>query len=220
LDAYLRALEESVLQAHLAERGALVIMALVHPSRACWRAPALRGGENIWVLPFDPSQTRTQLRGLERAGLARSRLAVSYVQDYSGGLALLNYLLARCEQRHAFELLLDYCFSRIPAHECNRVKSYLEALCVLEVLEHAAIQRVLAVYHRRRPGARLSPTQAGEARNVLRKYWLARSTPDTPGRVVLVESVRRAAREVLKERDAELYAALNEAAHATPGGRR
>jgi hypothetical protein len=220
LDEHLRALEDLVLKPHVTQRGSLVIMALIHPSRACWRAPALRGGESCWLLPFEQPQTRAQLRRLDRVKLIRYRLETSHIQDYSGGLPLLNYLLASRKERRAFELFLAYCFSRIPTDERNQVKTYLEAVCVLEVLEHATIQRALEVHRRCCPKAEGYPAQAGEVRNMLQKHWLARPTPGAPGRIVLVESVRRAAREVLKAQNAELYAALNEAAQAPKGGQR
>jgi len=47
LDEPLRALEDRVLRPHLAQRESLLIMALIHPSLVCWRAPALRGGESL-----------------------------------------------------------------------------------------------------------------------------------------------------------------------------
>jgi hypothetical protein len=219
LDEHLRAFEDAILKSHLTQRGSLLIMAPIHPSRAPWRTPSLLGGENCWVLPFEQPQTRAQLRRLDSLGMVSHELAPSYVQDYSGGLPLLNYLLVRWERRHAFELMLAYCFSRIPADDHIRVRSYLEATCVLEVLEHAPIQRVFKVYRRHRPHARAYPTQAGVVRNLLQKHWLAHPARAAPGRIALVESVRRAAREVLKAQDAELYAALNEvAAPSRKGG--
>lgn len=217
LDDHLRELEDVVLRPHLAGYGALVIMALIHPARVCWRAPTLRGGDNHWLLPFEQPQTQAQLQQLEGAGLFRHRLATSAVQDYSGGLPLLNHLLAQQERRRAFELFLDHCFSRVPAGERDPVRGYLEAVCVLDVLEHAAVERALEVYHRHHPQGNGYPASAGEVRNALRQYWFARSAPDVPGHIILVESARRATREVLKVRDPQRYVAMNEAAHSLRG---
>jgi hypothetical protein len=93
----------------------------------------------------------------------------------------------------------------------------LEAVCVLEVLEHAAIDRALHVYYRLHPDVQGRPAPASEVRNTLREYWLTRSAPDLPGRTILVESVRRATREILKARDPKLYAVMNAAAYGSKG---
>jgi hypothetical protein len=212
LDEHLRALEDSILRPHLTHRSSLVLMALVHPSHVCWRAPALRGGERFYLPPFNEPQTREQVRRLAQVVPVRTGVEPSALQASSGGLPLLTYLLATHEQTEAFSLLLEYWFSRIPADERERVRNYLEAVCTLEVLEQAAIQRVLDVYLGYRPTAAGFPAHAGGVRNMLRKYWLSRPSPDAPGRIVLVESVRRAARQVLEARDAELYATLCQAA--------
>jgi hypothetical protein len=219
LDDHLRHLEDEILKPHVTLHGSLVIMALVHPSRACWRAPALRGGDGCRVLPFEQAETHAQLQQLAGMGLARHGLDAPAIQDSSGGLPLLNYLLSGWERQQAFELMLDYCFSSVPPENRAQVRIYLEAVCVLEVLEHAAIDRALHVYYRLHPHIQGHPAPASEVRNTLREYWLARSAPDLPGRTILVESVRRATREVLKARDAKLYAAMNEAAYGSKGWR-
>jgi hypothetical protein len=208
----LRAFEDAVVEPHVAQQGSLLVMALTHPSRLPWRAPSLLGGASCWLLPFEQPQTRAQLQRLDSLGLVSRKLAPSYVQDYSGGLPLLNYLLVRWERRQAFELMLATCFSQIPSDDQIRVRSYLEATCVLEVLEHGPIQRVFEVYRRHRPHARAYPTQTGMIRGLLQKHGFARPERAALGRIALVESVRRAAREVLKAQDAELCAALNEVA--------
>lgn len=220
LDDHLRALEDRVLRPHLAERDSLVIMALAHPSRTCWRAPGLRGGDLFWMQPFQQPRTSAQLAQLDRVGLARYGLASAAVQDHGGGLPLLNYLLAQHHRVQACEYFLDYCFSRVPAEERATVRRYLEAVCVLEVLEHARVDRALEVYYHHLSNAHDSPPSAGEVRSTLRKYWFARSAPDVPGRIVLVESVRRAAREVLKVQEPGRYVAMAVAAHGAKGVRR
>jgi hypothetical protein len=217
LDDHLRHLEDEILKPHVTLHGSLVIMALVHPSRACWRAPALRGGDGYRVLPFEQAETRVQLQQLAGMGLARHSLDAPAIQDSSGGLPLLNYLLSDWERQQAFELMLDYCFSSVPPEKRAQVRVYLEAVCVLEVLEHAAIDRALHVYRRLHPHVQGHPAPASEVRNTLREHWLARSAPELPGRTILVESVRRATREVLKARDPKLYAAMNEAAYGSKG---
>jgi hypothetical protein len=219
LDEYLRALEDAILRPHLAKRSSLVIMALVHPSHVCWRAPALRGGESRALHTFEESQTQDQVRRLAKTGASVGGSQVTGLQ-HSGGLPLLNYLLATHGRTEAFRLLLNHWFSRIPAEDAERVRNYLEAVCVLDVLEHASIQRVLDVYYHYNPNPADYPAHAGGVRNVLRKYWLARPSVDSPGRLVLVDSVRWAAMQVLEARDAELYAILNEAAHVEARGRK
>ena len=178
----------------------------------------MRGGENYLLLPFDEPQTRDQLRKLQKAGLLRNGLKTPDVQEYSGGHPLLNYLLATCKETDAFESLLKYWFSRIPVDERGGVLRYLEAVCVLDVLEYASIQRVLQTYKDHQSNTGRSRAHAGDVQNMLRKHWLARSMPDSPGHIVMVDSVRRAAREILKARDAELYAALDKAAKVTSRG--
>lgn len=220
LDEHLRALEDSVLRPHLSHRASLVVMALVHPSHVCWRAPALRAGEQYYLPPFNELQTRDQLQRLVRFVPVREGVEAAELQAASGGLPLLTYLLATHEQTEAFRLLLEYWFSRLPVDERECAWNYLEAVCVLDVLEHAPIQRVLEVYARHRPAAAGFPAHASGVRNMLRKYWLSRPAPDAPGRIVLVESVRRAATQVLQARDAELHTLLCQAARsASEGGK-
>jgi hypothetical protein len=215
LDEHLRTLEDSILRPHLTHRSSLVMMALVHPSHVCWRAPALRGGQRYDLPPFDESETRDQLQRLTKAMPIQKGMEPSRLQAASGGLPLLSYLLATREQTEAFGLLLEYWFFRIPLDERERVRNYLEAVCVLDVLEHASIQRALEVYAHHKPDAVGFPAHAGGVRNILRKYWLSRPFPDSPGRIVLVESVRRAAEQILETRDAELYSQLRTVAQAT-----
>lgn len=217
LDDHLRHLEDEVLKPQVTLYGSLVIMGLVHPSRACWRAAALRGAESYWLQPFEQGGTRSQLQQLAGTGLARHGLDAATIHDSSGGLPLLNYLLARGERRQACELMLDYCFSSVPPEKRTQVRTYLEAVCVLEVLEHAAIDRALQVYYQLSPAVARQPVSASEVRNLLREAWLARPAPDLPGRTILVESVHRAAREVLKARDPQLYASMNAAAYGSKG---
>jgi hypothetical protein len=219
LDRHLRALEDAILRPHVTQHGSLVFMALVHPSRVCWRAPVLRGGENYLLFPFHESQTRTQLQKLQKAGLLKNGHNAAKVQEYSGGHPLLNHLLATHEEKEAFESLLRYWFARIPTDERGRVLRYLEAVCVLDVLEHASIQRVLDAYDHYQPDSVRPRAHAGDVRTMLRKHWLARAAPNSPGRIVVVDSVRRAAKEVLKARDADLYAVLDRAAEVKPRGR-
>jgi hypothetical protein len=220
MDAHLRLLEDMVLRPHLSQRRSMVIMALGHPSRDCWRLPALRGGESRWLQPFDQAQTRAQLGQLEGAGLVRQRTTATALQDHSGGLPLLNYLLARWQREQAFNSLLELVLSPIPSDRRRLVRSYLDAVCVLEVLEHEPVEKVLYLYHRCQSGSNGTLAHAGQVRNLLLQHWLARSAPGMPGRIVLVESVRRAAQEVLRARDPELFVLMNEAVYGTVGGGR
>lgn len=208
LDKYLRALEDTVLKPELMHRGALVIMALVHPTRVCWRAPALRGAERCMLPLFDETQTREQLWQLHKAGVTQEKLKASWVQESGGGLPLFNYLLATRERLDACEALQEHWLARIPAADRYRVRNYLEAVCTLDSLDHAKIQRALEVYNRHHPDDGRHPAHPGDVRNMLRKHWLARSMPESPGRLELVDSIRRATREVLRAREAELYVDL------------
>jgi hypothetical protein len=211
LDESLRALEASLLWSLVTRRHTPVIMALVHPSQVCWRVPALRAGEIYPMAPFEPGQTSEQLQRLDRAGLVQEEMELDTIQEHSDGHPLLNYLLATRGETEAFESLLDYWFSRVPEAERAQVRNYLDAVCTLDVLEHASLRKALEVFCTHRPGAAGCPAHPIGVSNLLRKHWLCQPLPDAPGRLVLVASVRRAAREMLKARDAELYAKLEEA---------
>jgi hypothetical protein len=210
LDERLRALEAELLWSLVARRHTPVIMALIHPSQVCWRVPALRAGEICPLVPFEPAQTSEQLRRLEQAGLIREGMDRDTIQEHSDGHPLLNYLLATREEAEAYESLLEYWFSRVPDAERAQVRSYLDAVCTLDVLEHASIRKALEIFCSHRPGAVGCPAHPIGVSNLLRKHWLCQPLPDAPGRLVLVASVRRAARELLKAKDAELYAKLEE----------
>ncbi len=212
MDEKLRFLEDAVLRPYAAQRHCLVVMALVHPSQVCWRTPAFQAGERWLVTPFEYGQTRKQLRQLEKAGLATKRVKATAVQESSGGLPLLNYLLVTRGREEAFEALLEHSFLRVPVDERERVRNYLEAVCLLDVLEHAAIRKMMEIYVAHRPDAMEYAVHPIGVLNLLRKHWLSQSAFDSPGRMVLVGSVRRAATELLKARDAGLYAKLEEAA--------
>ena len=211
LDERLRELEASLLWSLVTRRHIPVIMALVHPSQVCWRVPALRAGEIYPLASFVDAQTSDQLRRLKRAGLIRNGIKSEPIQENSDGHPLLNYLLATRGEAEAFESLLDYWFSRVPEAERAQVRNCLDAVCTLDVLEHTSIRKALEIYCNHRPGAAGCPAHPIGVANLLRKHWLCQPLPDAPGRLVLVASVRRAAREVLKARDAELYAKLEEA---------
>jgi hypothetical protein len=228
LDENLRALEEMVLRPQLLQEGAMVIMAPVNPARDCWRTAALRGGARIELSLFEVAQTGEQLSRLRLAGLATRQWKTSALQDYSGGLPLLNHLLACSGPGPAYGYLLDYVLAQVPADQRRAVRGYLEALCVLEVLEQAKMERALRVYYQLKgwqsidgnPSPELRATGAAVlVRHQLQRHCLARSVPGAPGRVHLVDSVRRATREVLKQQDPDLYAATNAAAHGSREGR-
>jgi hypothetical protein len=212
MDDYLRTLEDEILMPHLLRQGSLVIMALVYPLRACWRAPVLRAEDRLPLLPFERLRTREQLRRLQQARLARASLEPSHVFESSGGLPLLNHLLATHDRIEAFELLLEYWLGKVPSDERGRVRGYLEAVCTLDVLEYVKMQQSLQLYSRYRAGGGRYSAHPIEVRNLLQKHWLAWSSPDSPGRIFVAESVRRATREVLKARDSELLARLQRAA--------
>jgi hypothetical protein len=217
MDAHLRALEETILRPCLQHRSALVIMALVRPSQSCWRAPALRGGYLLRLEPFDDAATAEQLQKLRKAGYVQVGVEAQALHASSGGLPLLSYLVASRSLAEAAELLLEYWFSPLPSLECACARNYLEAVCLLDSLEQASMQRALEIYYHYTPGAAGFPAHAGGVRNILQKHWLAHPAGQAPGRLVLVESVQRAAREVLKSRDWEMYQVLSRAAMGSKG---
>ncbi|HSJ56576.1 MAG TPA: AAA family ATPase [Anaerolineae bacterium] len=212
LDEHLKALEEMVLRPHLTFRRSLVVMALIHPTQVCWRAPDLRGGASVVMPRFNQMQTRLQWRCLEKAGLAQPVAMPADLWRLSNGLPLLNYLLATRPRVDAFELLLGYWLDRVPAAERSTVRVCLDAVCELESLELAGIQRMLDIYGHYHDEPAGYPVHARGVPNLLRKHWLARPAADAPGRIVLVDSVQRAVREVMRARNASLLAMLQEAA--------
>ena len=212
MDEKLRFLEDGVIRPYAAQRHALVVMALLHPAQVCWRTPAFQAGERWLFDPFKVGQTRKQLQRLDKAGLTIQRVKPAVIQESSGGLPLLNYLLATRDRVEAFEALLEHSFSRVPEDERERVRNYLEAVCLLDVLEHTRIRKMMEIYCRHKPDTMEYPAHAIGVLNLLRKHWLSQSAVDAPGRMVMLASVRRAAIELLKARDADLYAKLEEAA--------
>lgn len=218
LDDHLRALEEMVLRPQLANCGALIVMALTHPSHVCWRTAVLRSGDRWLLTPFAGSQTQEQVRRLEKAGLLRRGVKAATVQRHGGGSPLLNYLLCTHDRLDAFELLLRYWLARVPEPERESIQGYLEAVCALDVLEHAAIRRALVIYQRCRPLAPGYPIHPIGLRNVLQKHWLAQPSPLAPGQIVLLAGARGATQELLKTKDADLYAELVGAALSSERG--
>jgi hypothetical protein len=207
MDNHLRAVETAILKPHLEESGSLVIMALADPARVCWLTPALRGGEVGYLAPFSHSQTREQLNRLGKTGAIYSGIRPSQIYRASRGLPLLNYLLATRSCRQSFELLLDYWLEGMPNDEHGQMRLFLQAICTLEVLEHAKVQAALDLYRLRCPDVGENQAHPAQVRNLVR-HGLARSLPQSPGRVALVPSVRRAAAGMLQDYDPELYTAL------------
>jgi len=207
MDNHLRAVETAILKPHLEEHGSLVIMALADPARVCWLTPALRGGDVGHLVPFSPSQTREQLNRLRKIDALRSGIRPSQIYRASRGLPFLNYLLATHSHRRSFELLLDYWLEGMSNDEHGQMRILLQAICTLEVLEHAKVQAALDLYRLRRPGVGEHQAHPAQVRNLVR-HGLARSLPQSPGRVTLVPSVRRAAAGMLQDYDPELYTAL------------
>ena len=219
IDEHLRSVEDEVLRVCLAQRSSLVIMALDHPCQVCWRSPSLRGGGYFQLSPFQPPQTQRHFQRLQQHGLVRPGCEADELLKDTTGLPLLNYLLATHPRIEAFELLLKHWFSRIPAEDRERVRHYLVAVCLLEVLEHGSIQKMLEVYYHYMPDAAGYPAHASGVRNVLQKYWLAQAMPGFPGRIVLVESVRHAVEELLRIKDQSLHLLLSEMATVLCGSR-
>jgi hypothetical protein len=207
MDNHLRAVETAILKPCLEEHSCLVIMALADSGRVCWLTPALRGGELGHLAPFNASQTREQLTRLGKIGALRNGVRPSQIYRASKGLPLLNYLLATHSHRRSFELLLDYWLEGMSNDEHGQMRILLQAICTLEVLEHAKVQAALDLYRLRCPDEGDSQTHPAQIRNLVR-HGLARSLPDSPGRVALVPSVRRAAAGMLQDHDPELYTAL------------
>ncbi|MGC9333045.1 MAG: ATP-binding protein [Anaerolineae bacterium] len=213
MDNHLRAVETAILKPHLEEQGALVIMALLDPMRVCWLTPALRGGEYGYLSPFVHSQTREQLSRLRKIGAEQHGARPSTIHRASRGLPLLNYLLATHSCRQSFELLLDYWLEGMPNDEHGQMRLFLQAICTLEVLEHAKVQAALDLYRLRRPETGQNQAHPRQVRNLVR-HGLARSLPQSPGRVALVPSVRHAAAGMLQAHDPEMYTALQAMAQA------
>jgi len=208
LDEELRALEKTVLWPHLTQRGSLVIMALSHPLRVCWRMPALQGAERCLLPPFEEAQTNEHLRRLRKARIAKGTLKATHLQETSGGVPLLNYLLATRDKPESWNALLEYWLADVPTDDRDQVRSYLEVVCTLDTLEHAKVQKALDIYNRHQPQGAASSAHPGHVRSMLREYWLARPMSESPGRIVLVNSIQRATREILEARDSVLYAEL------------
>jgi energy-coupling factor transporter ATP-binding protein EcfA2 len=207
MDNHLRAVETAILKPYLEEHSSLMIMVLADPGRVCWLTPALRGGEVGQIAPFNASQTREQLNRLGTIGALRNGIRPSQIYRASKGLPLLNYLLATHSHRRSFELLLDYWLEGMSNDEHDQMRILLQAICTLEVLEHAKVQAALDLYRLRRPDDGDDQAHPAQVRSLVR-HGLARSLPQSPGRVALVPSVRRAAAGMLQDHDPELYTAL------------
>lgn len=207
MDNHLRAVETAILKPQLEEHGCFVIMVLADPGRVCWLTPTLRGGEVGQLAPFSASQTREQLNRLGQMGAVRNGIRPSQIYRASRGLPLLTYLLATHSHGRSFELLLDYWLEGMSKDEHGQMRILLQAICTLEVLEHAKVQAALDLYRLRRPDAGDNQAHPAQVRNLVR-HGLARSVPQSPGRVTLVPSVRRAAAGMLQDYDPELYTAL------------
>jgi hypothetical protein len=145
---------------------------------------------------------------LYKAGILKVGLGASAIHELSDGLPLLNYLLATQEKIRAFESFLQYWFLRIPPGERLDVWNCMQAVCVLDVLEQPSIQRALETYNQYRLSSRRI-VGSGKVLDTLQRHWMARPTESLSGSIALVGNVRRATKEILKDRDADLYVALD-----------
>jgi len=168
----------------------------------------LQGAERCLLPPFEEAQTNEHLRRLRKARIAKGTLKATHLQETSRGVPLLNYLLATRDKPESWNALLEYWLADVPTDDRDQVRSYLEVVCTLDTLEHAKIQKALDIYNHHQPQGAVNSAHPGHVRNMLRKYWLARPMSESPGRIVLVNSIQRATREILEARDSVLYAEL------------
>jgi len=119
--------------------GAVIIVSDQEP-KYIWRAPEMRTAKIIELKPFSEELTREQL---ERQ-VPQAAENAKEIHQISSGNPGLNYLLAKYgyETSDQLKRVVDSFLENVP----NKLRQYLEALCILRCFDEERLAQMLATY--------------------------------------------------------------------------
>jgi hypothetical protein len=205
----LAALEDYLLGPLAVEPRVLIVMAgrgRAYP----WKTPELRLKAQFEDLdPFDKANdTAEQLKRQQEKAVSRAK----EIHEISGGNPLANYLLATEENpSKALDQVVRGMLETVPGEERQKVREYLEALCVLRAFDEERIPTMLAAYYDNEDYRDWSYAAARQVRKALVKWAFAHWSADKGG-YVLDELPRELLERYLKTAKPEEWKGLQRAA--------
>jgi hypothetical protein len=205
----LAALEDYLLGPLAVEPRVLIVMAgrgRAYP----WKTPELRLKAQFEDLePFDKANdTAEQLKRQQEKAVSRAK----EIHEISGGNPLANYLLATEENpSKALDQVVRGMLETVPGKERQKVREYLEALCVLRAFDEERIPTMLAAYYDNEDYRDWSYAAARQVREALVKWAFAHWSADKGG-YVLDELTRQLLERYLETAEHEIWERLQEAA--------
>ncbi len=175
-----------------------------------WRTPDLNlRAERMVVEPL-PSEEETQ-RQLEKQA-PQSRQKAREIHRLTGGNPLANYLLAAEPQpAQVSESVIESLLEPVPEEDRQKIRQYLEALCVLRAFDEERIPEMMAVYTENSSYREWTYAQARQVRDELIRWALAQWDTDQKA-YTLDRIVRQLTETHLKQNRREKWVALHQAA--------
>ena len=172
-----------------------------------WKTPELRlKAEFVDLKPFSQEDTKAQVeRQVQNPRITED------VYQFSDGNPLANYLIASLGVPEGLNKIIEGLIEPVPPERRQKVREYLEALCVLRAFDEERIPTMLAVYYGDDTYRNWTYAQAREVRQELIRWALARWDPKQGG-YVIDKTIRKLVEEYLKTARPEKWQALQKAA--------
>ena len=173
-----------------------------------WKTPELRlKAEFVTLRPFREEDTEAQVERQVR----EPRATPEKVYQLSDGNPLANYLIAYYGVPEGLNKVIEGLLEPVPPEHRQKVRKYLEALCVLRAFDEERIPVMLAVYYGDDTYRNWTYAQARRVRQELTRWAFARWDPEQGG-YVLDKTVRKLVEEYLKTAYPDKWKALQQAA--------
>lgn len=205
--ALLPILEDYLLAPLAAEPRVLIVLAgrgRLYP----WKTLELGvRADMVELSPFDEKFTKEQLERQVR----EPRLEASAIHSITEGNPMANYLLAFYGVPEGLDQALEGVLEPVPPEYRQKVREYLEALCVLQDFDEERISTMLAVYYHDPSYRNWTYAQARRVREELIRWAFAR-WDDQKRAYVLDRITRKLAEQFLCHQKPGIWRALHEEA--------
>ncbi|MBC7226172.1 MAG: hypothetical protein H5T61_02945 [Thermoflexales bacterium] len=175
-----------------------------------WRTPDLTiRAEPVIVKPLpSEEETRQQLERQAQQGLPQA----GKIHRMTGGNPLANYLLAAEPQpTQVSDAVIEELLEPVPEEHRQKIREYLEALCVLRAFDEDRIPEMMAAYTGDRSYREWTYAQARQVRDELIRWALAQWDVDERA-YVLDRIVRQLVELHLQQNHPDKWEALHQAA--------
>jgi len=173
-----------------------------------WKTPELRlKAEFKDLKPLPEEDTKAQVK----RQVPKPRISPEGLYQLTDGNPLANYLVARYGVPEGLNEVIEGLLEPIPSEYRQKIREYLEALCVLRAFDEERIPTMLAVYYDDDSYRNWTFAQARKVRQELTRWALARWDSEQGG-YVLDKTVRKLVEEYLKVAHPDKWKALQQAA--------